>query len=124
MIRHRRVLLAVTLALLGAAVAGATAGASTDAKAGRLVAFRSCPDLLGYAKAQATRFVGPYGFGRPMVIGIASRGVLPAAASVAGASAASSSPSPQQGVDYSGTNVQEVGVDEPDIVKTDGKTLF
>jgi len=30
----------------------------------------------------------------------------------------------EQGVDYSGTNVQEEGVDEPDIVKTDGNTLF
>ena len=31
---------------------------------------------------------------------------------------------PEQGVDYSGTNVQEEGVDEPDMVKTDGNTLF
>ena len=31
---------------------------------------------------------------------------------------------PVQGVDFSGTNVQEEGVDEPDLVKTDGKTLF
>ncbi len=29
-----------------------------------------------------------------------------------------------QGVDFSGTNVQEEGVDEPDLVKTNGKTLF
>ena len=28
------------------------------------------------------------------------------------------------GVDYSTTNVQEEGVDEPDIVKTDGKHLY
>ena len=33
-------------------------------------------------------------------------------------------PPPKQGVDFSGTNVQEEGVDEPDIVKTDGNTLF
>ena len=31
-------------------------------------------------------------------------------------------PAPVQGVDFSGTNVQEAGVDEPDIVKTDGNT--
>jgi uncharacterized secreted protein with C-terminal beta-propeller domain len=30
---------------------------------------------------------------------------------------------PQAGVDYSTTNVQEEGVDEPDIVKTDGRRL-
>ena len=29
---------------------------------------------------------------------------------------------PQQGVDYSGTNVQEAGIDEPDLVKTNGVT--
>ena len=27
-------------------------------------------------------------------------------------------------VDYSGTNIQELGVDEPDIVKTDGTYLY
>jgi uncharacterized secreted protein with C-terminal beta-propeller domain len=32
--------------------------------------------------------------------------------------------SPVKGVDYSGTNVQEEGVDEPDMVKTDGTTLY
>ena len=26
--------------------------------------------------------------------------------------------------DFSGTNVQELGVDEPDIVKTDGRRIF
>src|SRR5919106_1249093 len=31
---------------------------------------------------------------------------------------------PKQGVDFSGTNVQEEGVDEPDMVKTDGNTLY
>ena len=31
---------------------------------------------------------------------------------------------PVEGVDYSGTNVQEAGVDEADIVKTDGRRIF
>src|SRR5262249_9064955 len=30
---------------------------------------------------------------------------------------------PQEGVDYSGTNVQETGVDEPDLVKANGNAL-
>ena len=38
--------------------------------------------------------------------------------------AAGRAAAPKQGVDFSGTNVQEEGVDEPDIVKTDGNTLF
>ena len=46
-------------------------------------------------------------------------------ADAAGARAtAAGADSPQQGVDYSGTNVQEAGVDEPDIVKTNGSTMF
>jgi uncharacterized secreted protein with C-terminal beta-propeller domain len=40
------------------------------------------------------------------------------------AAADSTQQAPQQGVDYSGTNVQETGVDEPDLLKTDGNTLF
>ena len=44
------------------------------------------------------------------------------AAGVAFDTAAAPGPlsAPQQGVDFSGTNVQVLGVDEPDIVKTDG----
>jgi hypothetical protein len=34
------------------------------------------------------------------------------------------SDAPVEGEDYSGTNVQEVGVDEPDHVKTDGRTMY
>ena len=42
----------------------------------------------------------------------------------ASAAAAATDSARQEGVDYSGTNVQETGVDEPDIVKTNGETLF
>ena len=117
---RKRVAFAAALAILAAAALGATTdrsaaesareGAAT--KAGRLVAFGSCPDLLRYSKAQAARFVGPYGLGgRPGIVNDVAAGAREA------------SP-PKQGVDFSGTNVQEEGVDEPDIVKTDGNTLF
>jgi uncharacterized secreted protein with C-terminal beta-propeller domain len=92
----------------------ATSSASQAAQPSRLVAFQSCGDLLGYVKAQATRFVGPFGLG---VAGKAAPAPGVVAAPARGAA-------PQQGVDYSGTNVQEEGVDEPDIVKTNGTTLF
>ena len=117
---RKRVAFAAALAIFAAAALGATTdrsaaepareGAAT--KAGRLVAFGSCPDLLRYSKAQATRFVGPYGLGgRPGIVNDAA------------ARAREASP-PKQGVDFSGTNVQEEGVDEPDMVKTDGNTLY
>jgi uncharacterized secreted protein with C-terminal beta-propeller domain len=101
------------IALLAAlAVLGATALSSTGADAGsgatepRLASFGSCGELLRYAKSHAGRFVGPYGLGMRTVIAETARGA------------------PRQGVDFSGTNVQEEGVDEPDIVKTNGNTLF
>jgi uncharacterized secreted protein with C-terminal beta-propeller domain len=121
--------LASVLAVAALASAAATAAAGTGAAAGlapakasKLVAFRSCADLLGYAKTHAASLVGAYGLGTPGVVGVAGKGAVPAAASAAGAATAADQP--VEGVDYSGTNVQEQGVDEPDIVKTDGKTLF
>ena len=99
-----------------AVAAGGTTARSAPEAAGktRLTAFGSCGQLLGYAKGQMKRFVGPYGYG-----GLPP-GVVETAVPAAGARAAA----PVQGVDFSGTNVQEEGVDEPDLVKTNGKTLF
>lgn len=118
----RRAAFLAALAVLVAAALGATLdgsaapSASAEAvkkKAARLIAFRSCSDLLSYTKAQANKFVGPYGLGAP----------VPAGGPV-GTLAPGKAAAPQEGVDYSGTNVQEQGVDEPDIVKTNGTTLF
>src|SRR5438093_629751 len=109
----RRVAYVSAPAMLAAAVLGLTAASSAAGPAGktpRLVAFQSCGELLGYARSHAAQFVGPWG------LGLAGKATPPA---VPGRVAA-----PQQGVDYSGTNVQEAGVDEPDLVKTNGTTLF
>ena len=115
MVRFRTsVVVLASLALFGAAAPAQAAGA------GRLVAFRSCPDLVNYAKTNASRFVGPYGLGSP----IALRSSAPGAVNAAAPTAKADNAAPQEGVDYSGTNVQETGVDEPDLVKTDGNTLF
>jgi uncharacterized secreted protein with C-terminal beta-propeller domain len=103
----RLALLAVVVIV--AAAAFGTSRADPATKPVRLTAFGSCGQLLGYAKTQARRFVGPYGLGaRGGPIAETTRAAAP----------------PQQGVDFSGTNVQEEGVDEPDLVKTDGRTLF
>jgi uncharacterized secreted protein with C-terminal beta-propeller domain len=124
---RRRAALVAAPAVLVAAALGGTADRSTansapaygGKKAVRLAAFGSCGELLGYAKSQAARFVGPYGLGSPVLLG----GVKGApGAPVAATQRADDTP--KQGVDYSGTNVQEEGVDEPDLVKTDGNTLF
>ena len=114
-----RLALLALLTVVVAAGAGGTTARSAPAAAAKtkLVPFGSCGKLLDYAKGQTQRFVGPYGFGGgPIAV---DSGVPAAAAPVAGRAAA-----PVEGVDYSGTNVQELGVDEPDLVKTNGKTLF
>ena len=109
----RRVAFLAALALLVvAALVGTTdRSAAETAKAPRLAAFGSCGQLLSYAKSSAARFVGPYGLGslgKDAIEATTARGAAP----------------PTQGVDFSGTNVQEEGVDEPDIVKTDGNTVY
>ncbi len=118
--------LALVVLVFAAFAEQATAAARTT---GRLAAFRSCPAFLAYAKARAAPYVTPFGLGQTtglpgrVVPGVASAASGKAAAAGAAATQASSA-APEQGVDYSGTNVQEQGVDEPDIVKTDGRTLF
>ena len=114
MVRFRTLLVALaSITVLG------VAAPAHGARSGRLVAFRSCPDLVNYAKANASRFVGPYGLGSPGVVRTAIPGSVNAAAPTAKADG-----TPQQGVDYSGTNVQETGVDEPDLREDERHTLF
>ena len=91
-----------------------------------LAPFTSCDAALADLRSHAAASVGPYGFGagigRVYANGnFAASGVAagaPEASSAAGsatdATAAGANP------DVSTTNVQEPGVDEPDIVKTDG----
>jgi uncharacterized secreted protein with C-terminal beta-propeller domain len=112
-----RLALLVVAAVAAAAVAGTSGRSAPQAAKPRLAAFGSCGQLLDYAKGQAARFVGPYGLG-----GFGPGAIETAAPAPTAARAAT--PAPVKGVDYSGTNVQEEGVDEPDLVKTDGKTLF
>jgi uncharacterized secreted protein with C-terminal beta-propeller domain len=76
-----------------------------------LVAFDSCDRLLTDLRAATRRSVGPYG--------LPGNEPVPVNASIAGARADSAAKAPA----YSGTNVHEIGADEPDIVKTDGKRI-
>ena len=103
-------------AVLVVAGVGGTSGHSAVSKV-RLQPFGSCGAMLGYVKSQATPLVGPWGFGGSTV----ARGGAPVPGVAAGAATGAT---PTAGVDYSATNVQEQGVDEPDFVKTNGTTLF
>ncbi|HET6212920.1 MAG TPA: beta-propeller domain-containing protein [Micromonosporaceae bacterium] len=96
----------------------------------QLVAFDSCDDALAKLRQAAKRYVGPYGFGGSGGAALAE-GTVPRDAAGAPAAAApdqkstSGSGNATKGREpsYSGTNTHEAGVDEPDLVKTDGHRI-
>ncbi|MCB0991519.1 MAG: beta-propeller domain-containing protein [Acidimicrobiales bacterium] len=98
-----------------------------------LAAFDSCDAFLDHMKTNALEVVGPWGlnngwFGGPFMA--VDDVAMDAAASgeATGApfaeSATETTAARQEGVDFSGTNIQEAGVDEPDLVKTDGSRML
>jgi uncharacterized secreted protein with C-terminal beta-propeller domain len=118
---------ALAVAALSAALLVPAAQAATPT---RLKAFSSCQSIIKYGNRYASRAGVPMRatpvtpmpmfVSSPQQEGTAGGSPQPAAAPAAPTSDAKSG----AGTDFSGTNVQEEGVDEPDIVKTDGKTLF
>jgi len=98
---------------------------------GHMETLGSCDDLLARIKQQALERVGPYGFGglhqylgRAVLAdagSFAQRDETSEATAADNSAAAVGEPVASRGV--SETNNQEVGVDEADMVKTDGKNL-
>ncbi len=127
----RRRLVAGLAAFTCLAAAGCTRDNATDrgVRMGsyQLVFFDSCAQALDGLRVAAKAVVGPYGLinGYAMDTGATREGaaVPPQATnalpvpSTAGDSAKASTP------DYTGTNTHESNVDEPDLVKTDGKRI-
>lgn len=124
------------LAVLAVAVAACTGGGpGQPAQAATLTPFEECGELRDYFVEHALDMVGPYGLEdhrggpRPDVVEEGAQAETAEDAEISG-DAATSAPAPRsaqgpvQGEDFSGTNVQEAGVDEPDHVKTDGERLL
>ncbi len=93
-----------------------------------LHAFDECDELLDHLHSTAEKWVGPWGFGvgnywnaEPSM---ADEAAGDTSATVAEAAEAGESQDLIEGVDFSGTNVAEQGVDEADLVKTDGRRIF
>ena len=107
-----------------------------------LSGFGDCDALLDHLRTEGAERVGPWGFdhggwfGGPVAFARAEFDDVDMAeeASMAdGAEEATGSvplgaggddSAAVEGVDFSGTNVQEVGVDEADIIKTDGERIY
>lgn len=89
-----------------------------------LMPFEACEDLLEWTIEHALERVGPYGLEGwgpypPYLVDFATSGAEDAAVSES---------APRQALATSkngvvGTNLQELGIDEPDLVKTDGETI-
>ena len=111
------VALVVALAALPAADAAA--------KSPRAKTFRSCGDWVRYARAHAPDVLRPYTIpatGGPSLPPAAGGGESGGGGGDGGADALQEAP--VAGEDFSTTNVQEQGVDEPDVVKTDGRVVY
>src|SRR6266550_591655 len=90
----------------------------------RLTSFHGCGEELAALRKAAEASVGPYGL--PGLTSSVNGTAYPAAAAgapqaAAGAGAAAAAPAAVPA--YSGTNDYVAGVDEPDLVKTDGRRI-
>jgi hypothetical protein len=115
--------LAIPVLVVALAVPAAAADGASKA---RPKAFASCAAVGDYAKRQALRIVESGGLPFRFAFDVA-RPETPPPREVpedGGAPVPQPDSAPGEGIDYSGTNVQEEGVDEPDIVKTDGSRLY
>ena len=147
-VRRSISVLGAATGLVGAFAAGAAVTGDDDLQ-GRVdpIAFSgdsitlaaSCDDLLEWYVARGVRRVGPWGwdtydyeeddrgfdlFGRGEDSADSGAAAGPADAPQASEYAAGVPSTVRSENGDSGTNVQESGVDEPDVVKTDGRTLF
>jgi hypothetical protein len=97
------------------------------------VAFDSCDQAVSGLRTASKAIVGPYGFGGGEVWAAdgamlaEGRGAAPPpgvpAPAQAGAATADKGLGGGTNNNYSGTNTHEAGVDEPDLVKTDGRRI-
>ena len=102
---------------------------------GVLISYSSCSEFIAAVRAEASEHVGPWGWqGTGYGGGFRAALADEELATVEAAPAPAAEPSAvlqdvgalaaEAGVDFSVTNVQERGIDEPDIVKTDGETIY
>lgn len=143
----RRVMTAVAGAatLVGAFAAGVSVAGSDGARVvppvpepepsislanADLVPATSCDDLLDWYVERGLDVVTPWGWDNPMVmfqrggaLDSGTAGMMENGRASASAPVPTTASTEQVTSSATGTNVQEVGVDEPDVVKTDGARL-
>ncbi len=110
--------IAAAMTILGPVLVTGSGEAAPASSTG-LTPFASCDALLQWYVDHSIGDVGPYGWGGPIMYMEAQPEVGPVQAGRAATDTA------QDGVSNgaTGTNTQEVGVDEPDVAKTDGRIV-
>jgi Beta propeller domain len=128
-VRRLCVTCVVALLALGAAVPAEAAQRRPVKR--QLTAFQSCAGLVAFAERRVRRFGSDvFSPRRPVAVDVAMPMPMPATGGpqagrdMAVAEATPAPAAPVAGTDFSATNVQEAGVDEPDAVKTDGRRLY
>ncbi|MDQ3990704.1 MAG: beta-propeller domain-containing protein [Actinomycetota bacterium] len=106
----------VTMTLTASCIPGANLAGITASVVGRLRPFSGCDELLSYLKDHALEHVTAWG-----LPGTGGGMVAEEAATADGMRAL---PAPPATPSHSQTNVQTAGIDEPDIVKTDGARIL
>jgi hypothetical protein len=106
--------------------AGAEALKAPSASQVRLHRFSNCPALVSYAQ---NHLKATHGYPEPPIVALSTaaptvRGTGVVGTAAPSAAAASADGGTTSSPAYSTTNNQEAGVDEPDIAKTDGSTIF
>ena len=110
---------------------GPVGGEGVFAAGAAVEPFDSCNEFLDYVKQHAIELVGPYGlqgygggwYG-PDVFFAVEESLASDGRTADTPTTTSAASGGVEGVDYSGTNVQVAGIDEPDLVKTDGERIF
>ncbi|MEU4542518.1 beta-propeller domain-containing protein [Nonomuraea dietziae] len=109
--------LATATAACSSSVTAPPAAAPLDLSDVKLVSYDGCDDMLSGLRENTAKSVTEWGLGGPQIMymeraDVASKAVPDASRDNAGAA------------EHSTTNVHEQGVDEPDLVKTDGKRVI
>jgi hypothetical protein len=116
-----------------ALTAALPATGAAAAKAPRAKPFKTCGDWVRYARSQALDIARPYGIPPTPAAGAPAPPALAPSPGAGGGGGGggggegetrNNTPSLVAGEDFSTTNVQEEGVDEPDHVKTDGRFVY
>jgi hypothetical protein len=90
----------------------------------QLVAFDSCADALVALKTAAKASVGPGGFTDSIALSGERTAISKSRPDAMGVPAAApAGAAPAEAAEHSSTNTHEIGVDEPDLIKTDGRRI-